>query len=57
MSETDTESEPENFLGRKRNRIRNASITWNGIGNGIRIGIRNYLKSLTIKVVTDILNK
>ena len=57
MSETEPESEPENFLGRKRNRIRKASISRNGIGNGIGIGIRKYLKRATSKVVTDILNK
>ena len=56
MSETETESEPEVFLGRKRNRIRKASISRYGIGNGIVIGIRKYLKTATSRVVTDILN-
>ena len=57
MSEKDTESEPENLLGRNRNRIRKASISQNEIGNGIGIGIRKYLNSATSKVVTDIFNK
>ena len=35
MSETETESEPNISLGRKRNRNRKASISRNGIGNGI----------------------
>ena len=46
ISETDTESEPENFLDRKRNRFRKASNRRNGFGNRIEIGIQKYLKKM-----------
>ena len=49
MSETDTELEPENFLGRKRNWIRKASISRNGIGNGIGSEFESIWKVQLVK--------
>ena len=61
LSETNTESETENFIGRKQNRVRKALISRNGFGNeieiGKEIGILRSLKNIINSVAIDISNK
>ena len=57
ISETDTEWELKMFLGRKKNRIRKASIMLAGFGNGNGMGIQGCLKNVFATVIIDIFNE